>query len=197
MVLPDDGTNFYVPVSAENISMLDADLVLYLGAGDGIDVVAEHPIVGTPTAARNEAIVALSTDQRGAITYNSVLSIPFALERWCLVWRALWRETGSATGSAALTAGAENFDRVAHVGEAVGLGDALRPLLDGGPFDLDGEAARPAHQVMVMAGGTTPIDRLAVVGAEYVDGPGVGEGLEGSIDGGQPDALAAFTQLVV
>ena len=76
----DDGTNFFVPVSTENISMLDADLVLYLGTGDDIDVVAENPIFGTLDAARNDAIVPLSTDQRGAITYNSVLSIPFALD---------------------------------------------------------------------------------------------------------------------
>ncbi|MGV8874468.1 MAG: iron-siderophore ABC transporter substrate-binding protein [Rhodococcus sp. (in: high G+C Gram-positive bacteria)] len=76
----DDGTNFFVPVSAENISMLDADLVLYLGTDDGIDVVAENPIFGTLNAARTDAIVPLSTDQRGAITYNSVLSIPFAVD---------------------------------------------------------------------------------------------------------------------
>ncbi|MDV6302547.1 MULTISPECIES: iron-siderophore ABC transporter substrate-binding protein [Rhodococcus] len=76
----DDGTNFFVPVSTENISMLDADLVLYLGTGEDIDVVAENPIFGTLDAARGDAIVPLSTDQRGAITYNSVLSIPFAID---------------------------------------------------------------------------------------------------------------------
>lgn len=76
----DNGTNFFVPVSAENISKLDADVVLYLGTGENIDVVAENPIFGTLTAARNDAIVPLSTDQRGAITYNSVLSIPFAID---------------------------------------------------------------------------------------------------------------------
>ncbi|MDV6231791.1 iron-siderophore ABC transporter substrate-binding protein [Rhodococcus cercidiphylli] len=76
----DDGTNFFVPVSAENISQLDADVVLYLGTSEDIDVVAENPIFGTLTAARNDAIVPLSIDQRGAITYNSVLSIPFAID---------------------------------------------------------------------------------------------------------------------
>lgn len=76
----DDGTNFFVPVSAENISQLDADVVLYLGTSEDIDVVAENPIFGTLTAARNDSIVPLSIDQRGAITYNSVLSIPFAID---------------------------------------------------------------------------------------------------------------------
>ncbi|OZE38915.1 iron ABC transporter substrate-binding protein [Rhodococcus sp. 05-2254-6] len=76
----DEGTNFFVPVSAENISQLDADVVLYLGTSEDIDVVAENPIFGTLTAARNDAIVPLSIDQRGAITYNSVLSIPFAID---------------------------------------------------------------------------------------------------------------------
>ncbi|MBY4129921.1 iron-siderophore ABC transporter substrate-binding protein [Rhodococcus fascians] len=76
----DDGTNFFVPVSAENISTLDGDVVLYLGTGEDVDVVAENPIFATLSAARNNAIVPLSTDQRGAITYNSVLSIPFAID---------------------------------------------------------------------------------------------------------------------
>lgn len=76
----DDGTNFFVPVSTENIAMVDADVVLYLGTDEAVDVVAENPLFGTLKAARDNAILPLSTDQRGAITYNSVLSIPFAID---------------------------------------------------------------------------------------------------------------------
>lgn len=76
----DDGTKFFVPVSAENIAMLDADLVIFLGTSDTIDVVGENPLFGNLSAGRNKAIIPTSIDQRGAITYNSVLSIPFAIE---------------------------------------------------------------------------------------------------------------------
>lgn len=76
----DDGESFFVPVSTENISMLDGDLILYLGSGEAADVVEENPLFGTLDAARDDAIVATTIDQRGAITYNSVLSVPYAID---------------------------------------------------------------------------------------------------------------------
>lgn len=76
----DDGTKFFVPVAAENISMLDADVMLFLGTGADIDVVAENPLFGALQAGRDNAIIPTTIDQRGAITYNSVLSIPFAVD---------------------------------------------------------------------------------------------------------------------
>ncbi|SNT50990.1 ABC transporter substrate-binding protein [Rhodococcoides kyotonense] len=76
----DTGESFFVPVSAENIGMLDADVILFLGTDENIDVVAEHPLFGTLPAAQEDNIIATSIDQRGAITYNSVLSIPYAID---------------------------------------------------------------------------------------------------------------------
>lgn len=76
----DTGESFFVPVSAENIGMLDADVVLFLGTDENVDVVAENPLFGTLRAARQNNVIATSIDQRGAITYNSVLSIPYAID---------------------------------------------------------------------------------------------------------------------
>ena len=41
------------------------------------------------------------------------------------------------------------------------------------------------------------VDRLAVAGAQHVDLAGVGEGLQGAVDGGQPDRVAAVLEQVV
>lgn len=77
----DDGTSFFVPVAAENVSVLDSDLILYLGSDENVDVVQENPLFGTLTAGRNDAIIATTIDQRGAISYNTVLSIPYAVDQ--------------------------------------------------------------------------------------------------------------------
>ncbi|MGB3169907.1 MAG: iron-siderophore ABC transporter substrate-binding protein [Rhodococcus sp. (in: high G+C Gram-positive bacteria)] len=76
----DTGDSFYVPVSAENVAMLDADAILYLSDDEDVDVVAENPLFGTLEAGRKDAIVTTSLDERGAISYNSVLSIPYAID---------------------------------------------------------------------------------------------------------------------
>ncbi|WP_245819897.1 iron-siderophore ABC transporter substrate-binding protein [Rhodococcoides yunnanense] len=76
----DTGDTFYVEVSAENVNLLDADVMLVLGPDENFDIVALNPAFANTTAGRNGAIIAASLDQRGAITYNSVLSIPYALD---------------------------------------------------------------------------------------------------------------------
>ena len=48
-----------------------------------------------------------------------------------------------------------------------------------------------------MAVGAAAVDRLAVLGAEQVDLAGLGEPLQGPVDGGQPDRLAALPEQVV
>ncbi|MGA9870789.1 MAG: iron-siderophore ABC transporter substrate-binding protein [Rhodococcus sp. (in: high G+C Gram-positive bacteria)] len=76
----DTGDTFYVEVSAENVNLLDADVMLVLGPDENFDIVAENPAFANTTAGRNGAIVPATIDQRGAITYNSVLSIPYAID---------------------------------------------------------------------------------------------------------------------
>ena len=103
----------------------------------------------------------------------------------------------AASGLAAVRAGPEDLQGVAHLGEAVLGGDRPGPALDGRPLDLDGPAAAAADQVVVVGVGAAPVDRLAVLGAQHVDLAGVGEPLQGPVDGGQPDRLAAPAEQVV
>ncbi|OZE84991.1 iron ABC transporter substrate-binding protein [Rhodococcus sp. 15-649-1-2] len=76
----DTGDTFYVEFSAENTNMLDADVMLVLGPDENFDIVAENRAFANTTAGRNGAIIPATLDQRGAITYNSVLSIPYAID---------------------------------------------------------------------------------------------------------------------
>ena len=74
------------------------------------------------------------------------------------------RMTRSETdpGTAALAAQPEDLDGVAQVGEAVLVGDPLRPRLHRRPGDLHGLAAPPAHEVVVVvARRAPPVDGLA------------------------------------
>ncbi|CDZ92014.1 hypothetical protein RHRU231_910053 [Rhodococcus ruber] len=104
---------------------------------------------------------------------------------------------GWGLGVRALAAGAEDLDGVADVDEAVVLGHLVGPALDRGPVHLDGESARAAHEMVVVTGRAAPVDGLPAVGAQHVDGAGFGKGLQGAVDGGQADALAAPAQFVV
>ncbi|MGX6512568.1 iron-siderophore ABC transporter substrate-binding protein [Rhodococcus sp. SJ-2] len=76
----DTGDSFFVDVSQENVSMLDGDLILVLGNDETVDITAGNPLFGSLDAAQNDAIIATTLDQRGAITYNSVLSVPYAID---------------------------------------------------------------------------------------------------------------------
>lgn len=77
----DDGSSFFTAVSPENVSMLDGDVLLVLGQDEKTDIVADTPAIGALDVARAGAILPLSLDERGAITYNSPLSIPFAIDK--------------------------------------------------------------------------------------------------------------------
>jgi hypothetical protein len=78
-------------------------------------------------------------------------------------------------------------------GEALGCRHALGPGLDLGSLDLHGAATGAADEMMVMLmGATPPVEVLAVVVAHDVEFAGVGEELQVSIDGRQPDWFALF-----
>nr|WP_296769605.1 ABC transporter substrate-binding protein [Rhodococcus sp. (in: high G+C Gram-positive bacteria)] len=76
----DTGDTFYVEFSAENVNLLDADVMLVLGPDETFDIVAENQAFANTKAGRDGAIIPATIDQRGAITYNSVLSIPYAVD---------------------------------------------------------------------------------------------------------------------
>lgn len=72
----DTGESFFVEVAKENVEALDGDLLLVLHDDENFDVVADNEVFTTLDVVKNDAVVVATTEQRGAITYNSVLSIP-------------------------------------------------------------------------------------------------------------------------
>ena len=86
---------------------------------------------------------------------------------------------------------------VLNLAEAVFGGDAVGPAFDSGPLNLDGAAAVPTDQMVVMAHRASPVGRLAVVSADQVDLVGVGHHLEGAVDGGQSDVLPLLAEVMV
>lgn len=73
--------SFFIEISQEQVGLLDADVLVMLADAaetrafvDGDDVLQQVPVVA------DGRMVILDTDARGAITYNSVLSVPYALE---------------------------------------------------------------------------------------------------------------------
>lgn len=72
---------FYHTVSAENTEQIDADVIVVLDAG-GIKATTEaDPVYQALTAAQNGSVVWV-TDQTviGALSYGSVLSLPYAID---------------------------------------------------------------------------------------------------------------------
>ncbi|MEU4373673.1 iron complex transport system substrate-binding protein [Pseudonocardia alni] len=78
----DDRQSFYVEVSSEQAGLLDGDvLVMLADEGAAKQQVDSDPVLRQiPVVARGDMVVP-DADTRGAMTYNSVLSAPYALER--------------------------------------------------------------------------------------------------------------------
>lgn len=76
----DTGESFFVEVPAENVEWLDGDVLLVLSDDEDYDVVEAAPVFADLDAVREDAVVVATIEQRGAITYNSVLSIPYAVD---------------------------------------------------------------------------------------------------------------------
>ena len=69
----------------------------------------------------------------------------------------------------ARSAEAEDLDGVADVGEPVFARDFAAHASTCTALHLDGRAACPAHQMVMVVVGAAPVDRLAGVGAQRVD----------------------------
>ncbi|WP_306366365.1 iron-siderophore ABC transporter substrate-binding protein [Nocardiopsis sp. CC223A] len=76
----DTGESFFVEVPAENVEWLDGDVLLVLSDDEDYDVVEAAPVFADLDVVREDAVVVTTIDQRGAMTYNSVLSIPYAVD---------------------------------------------------------------------------------------------------------------------
>ncbi|MDR6174095.1 iron complex transport system substrate-binding protein [Nocardioides zeae] len=76
----DTGDSFFVELSRENVGALDGDLLLVLSDDEDLDLAAENPLFASLGVVEDGGVVVATTDERGAITYNSPLSVPYAVE---------------------------------------------------------------------------------------------------------------------
>src|SRR5436189_3546286 len=103
---------------------------------------------------------------------------------------------GSAAGAAGADAG--DLEGVPLDAVAVRAPDGGHPSLEGRCSDLDGRAAHPADDVVVVrVAVAAAVRRLAGGRASYVDVAVVGQGLQRAVDARQPDGGAARPQLGV
>jgi iron complex transport system substrate-binding protein len=75
----DTGDGFFVDLSAERLDLLDADLLVVLtDDADRAEVQADPVLQQLPVVQRG-GLVLPSVDERGAMSYNSVLSVPYGV----------------------------------------------------------------------------------------------------------------------
>jgi iron complex transport system substrate-binding protein len=77
----DTGDEFYIDMSREQVQMLDADVLVMIADTpdtrafvDGDVLLQRVPVVA------DGRMVVVDTDTRGAMIYNSVLSVPYTLD---------------------------------------------------------------------------------------------------------------------
>lgn len=78
----DTGEAFYIEVSQERAPLLDADVVVMLADDPAArEFVDNDPVLQNVPVVRDGRMLIPDTDTRGAMTYNTVLSAPYALDQ--------------------------------------------------------------------------------------------------------------------
>lgn len=72
---------FYFRLDPELTAPLDADVVIWLDVGAGVEVVLDHPLRHTLRIVAEGREIVAEPDLAAALSYASPLSIPFALDR--------------------------------------------------------------------------------------------------------------------
>ena len=73
--------SFYLNLSPEDLSPLDADVLIWIASSDDAGSIEAIPMRKTMRAAREGREIFAGSLVRGALSFGSVLSLPFALER--------------------------------------------------------------------------------------------------------------------
>ncbi|MGY1600654.1 ABC transporter substrate-binding protein [Geodermatophilus sp. SYSU D00815] len=76
----DPGDSFFVEVSRERLDVLDGDVLVVLTDDASRPVVEQDQVLQSLPVVREGGLVLPDLDLRGAMTYNSVLSVPYAVE---------------------------------------------------------------------------------------------------------------------
>lgn len=77
----DDGSSYFIELSREQLDLADGDALIVLSDDASRDAVTSDPLLKGLEVAKRGAVIITEPDTRGALTYNTVLSIPYALER--------------------------------------------------------------------------------------------------------------------
>jgi len=77
----DTGDSFFIDVSRERLDLLEADVLVLLTDEASREQVDTDTVLAELDVVRRGALVLPSIDVRGAMTYNSVLSVPWGVER--------------------------------------------------------------------------------------------------------------------
>ncbi|WP_432543306.1 ABC transporter substrate-binding protein [Kineococcus sp. SYSU DK002] len=76
----DTGESFFIDVSAERLDLLDADVLVVLTDDSTRAGVEDDPVLRRLPVVQRGGLVLPTVDERGAMTYNSVLSVPYGVE---------------------------------------------------------------------------------------------------------------------
>lgn len=76
----DTGESFFIDVSAERLDLLDADVLVVLTDDSTRAGVESDPVLARLPVVQRGALVLPTVDERGAMTYNSVLSVPYGVD---------------------------------------------------------------------------------------------------------------------
>lgn len=79
--LPQNDSPGRASVSAENLGVLDADVVIFSFPAGGEEYLESIPVFGQLDAVRAGRYVRLETDTSTALAFPSALSIPYGLDR--------------------------------------------------------------------------------------------------------------------
>ncbi|PRY09085.1 iron-siderophore ABC transporter substrate-binding protein [Kineococcus rhizosphaerae] len=77
----DTGESFFIDVSAERLDLLDADVLVVLTDDSTRTGVEQDPVLQRLPVVQRGGLVLPDLDVRGAMTYNSVLSVPYGVSR--------------------------------------------------------------------------------------------------------------------
>ncbi|MGY1744964.1 iron-siderophore ABC transporter substrate-binding protein [Blastococcus sp. SYSU D00695] len=81
VVAADPGDSFFVEVSRERLDMVDGDVLVVLTDEGTRATVEQDPVLQNLPVSRAGGLVLPDLDLRGAMTYNSVLSVPYVVDR--------------------------------------------------------------------------------------------------------------------
>ena len=77
----DDGTSYFIDLSREEVDQMEGDCLVVLTDAATRRATEADPLLKQLAVSKKGAVIFAADDVRGALTYNSVLSVPYALEQ--------------------------------------------------------------------------------------------------------------------